>query len=82
LPSEKFALARARMAENRGLIDRVYDRFRQRIASYRYALEVLLLQLPSPAAVEAERALNVLDDRLRRMTSPPVPVAASGLITK
>ena len=82
LPGEKFALARARMEENRGLIDRVYDRFRQRIASYRYALEVLLLQLPSPAAVEAERALNVLEDRLRRMTSPPVPVAASDLISK
>jgi hypothetical protein len=40
------------------------------------------LQLPSPAAVEAERALNVLEDRLRRMTSPAVPIAASGLISK
>ncbi len=82
LPGEKFALARARMAENHGLIDRVYDRFRQRIASYRYALEVLLLQLPSPNAVEAERALYVLEDRLRRMTTPAVPVAAAGLISK
>jgi hypothetical protein len=84
LPGEKFALARARVAENRELIDRVYDRFRQRIASYRYALEVLLLQLPSPSAVEAERALFVLEDRLKRMTTPvvPVPVAAGGLISK
>ena len=81
LPLETFDLARARVAENRELIDRVYDRFRERIASYRYALECLLVLTPSPNAVEAERALHALEDRLRRMTSP-VPVAAGGLITK
>jgi hypothetical protein len=89
LPGEKFDLAKARIAENHGLIDRVYDRFRQRIESYHYALETLLLQLPSPGAVEAEHALFVLEDRLRQMTSPipaasiPIVVSgASGLITK
>ena len=76
-----FEWARVRVGENRGLIDRVYDRFRERIASYRYALECLLLLTPSPQAVEAERALYALEDRLRRMTSP-VPVAAGGLISK
>jgi hypothetical protein len=84
LPGEKFDLARARVAENRGLIDRVYDRFRQRIASYRYALENLLLLTPSPNAVEAERALGALEERLMRMTSPAPVVAngAGGLISK
>jgi hypothetical protein len=81
LPGETFDLARARMAENRGLIDRVYDRFRQRIASYHYALENLLLLTPSPNAVEAERALGALEERLMRMTSP-APVVAGGLISK
>jgi hypothetical protein len=81
LPGETFALARARVAENRGLIDRVYDRFRQRIASYRYALENLLVLMPSPNAIEAERALHALEERLMRITSP-APVAAGGLITK
>ena len=81
LPGETFDLARARIAENRGLIDRVYDRFRQRIASYRYALECLLVLTPSPNAVEAERALHALEERLMRMTSP-VPVVAGGLIRK
>ena len=81
LPVETFELARVRIGENRALIDRVYDRFRERIASYRYALECLLLLTPSPQAVEAERALYALEDRLRRMTSP-VPVAAGGLISK
>ncbi len=81
LPGETFDLARARMAENRGLIDRVYVRFRQRIASYRYALENLLLLTPSPNAVAAERALGALEERLMRMTSP-TPVAANGLISK
>jgi hypothetical protein len=81
LPGETFDLARARIAENRGLIDRVYDRFRRHIVSYRYALENLLLLTPSPYAVEAERALHALEERLMRMTSS-VPVAAGGLITK
>jgi hypothetical protein len=48
------------------------------------------LQLPSPNAVEAERALFVLEDRLRQMTSPVTAVSVSvvvngrpsGLITK
>ena len=82
LPGETFELARIRVAENRGLIDRVYDRFRERIESYRYALETLLVLLPSPNAVEAERALYALEDRLKRMTSPAAPVAAGGLISK
>jgi hypothetical protein len=81
LPGEKFDLARTRVAENRQFIDRVYVRFRERIASYRYALECLLVLTPSPNAVEAEHALYVLEDRLKRMTSP-APVAANGLITK
>lgn len=82
LTREKLDLARARIAENRGFIDRVYDRFRERIAGYRYALEALMVLTPSPNAVEAERALFVLEDRLKRMTSPPPPVVAGGVISK
>lgn len=81
LPGEKYGLARARVIENRQLMDQVYVRFRQRLASYRYALECLLVLTPSPMAVEAERALFVLEDRLKRMTLP-VPVAISGVISK
>ena len=81
LAGDKYELALARIAENRTLVDRVYDHFRQRIASYRYALECLIVLTPSPNAVEAERALFVLEDRLKRMTSP-APVAAGGLISK
>ena len=85
LASEKFELARVRIAENRGLIDRAYDRFRERIASYRYALECLLVLTPSPNAVEAERALAVLEERLRRLTAPvalvaPAPPVAAGVV--
>ena len=81
LTAEKYDLARARIGENRALIDRVYDHFRQHIASYHYALECLVVLTPSPNAVEAERALFTLEDRLKRVTSPP-PVAAGGLISK
>lgn len=89
LPGGTFDLARIRVAENRGLIDQVYDRFRQRLESYRYALECLLVLTPSPFAVEAERALFVLEERLRRMTtpvivvrSPEAPIAPGGVISK
>jgi hypothetical protein len=84
-----FDLARIRIAENRGLIDKVYDRFRERLESYRYALECLLVLTPSPNAIEAERALFVLEERLRRMTtpvivvtSPAAPIAPGGVISK
>jgi len=81
-PADKFDLAHARVIENHGLMDAVYERFRQRIASYRYALEYLLVIVPSPNAVEAERALFSLEERLKRMTSPLPLAAASGPVTK
>jgi hypothetical protein len=82
LPAGAFDLARIRVAENHGLIDQVYDRFRQRLESYRYALECLLVLTPSPIAVEVERALFVLEERLKRMTMPAVPVAPGVVISK
>src|SRR4029077_4634477 len=87
LPGNVLAAAGARTVENRQLIDVVYDGFRRRIASYRYALETLLVLTPSSKAVEAERAIFVLEERLRRMTTavtvvPAAPIAADILISK
>ena len=81
LPREVLVAAGARTVENRHLIDVVYDGFRQRIASYRYALETLLVLTPSPKAVEAERAIFVLEEKLKRLTLP-VGVAAGVVISK
>jgi hypothetical protein len=82
LPPEHAELAAERIAQNRLLMDQVYVRFRERIASYHYALESLVVLSPSPNAVEAERALYVLEERLKRFTAPPPPVAAGITISK
>lgn len=74
-------LGSKRIGENRRLIAEVYRRFRERIASYRYALETLLVLTPSPAAVEAERALYLLEERFARLTEPAA-IAAGPLIRK
>ncbi len=78
---DKFELARLRVSENRRLIAEIYRRFQEHIASYRYALDTLIVLTPSPNAVEAERALRVLESRFAQLTGP-VPIASGALITK
>lgn len=72
--------AMARIAENRMLIGWVYRRLGERFAGYRIALEQLVVATPAPAAVDAERALKSLEERLAMIPvlSQPagVPVAA------
>lgn len=59
--------AMARIAENRMVIGWVYRRFGERSLAYRYALERLFITQPAPAAVDAERALRALDERLTKI---------------
>jgi hypothetical protein len=73
--SGKIEIAERRVEENRRLVAEVYRRFRERIASYRYALETLLVLTPSPAAVEAEKMLYLLEERFGRVTAPEVAAA-------
>jgi hypothetical protein len=77
----KIEVARERVDENRILIATVHRRYRERIASYRYALETLLVMTPSPAAVEAERVLRLLEERFARVTEP-APLPAGALVRK
>lgn len=49
-----------RMRENKEVVVQVVRSLKQRAASYRYALERLAIETPSPVVVEAERALNEL----------------------
>jgi len=79
--SVRIGMAQRRIDENRVLISEVYRRFGERIASYRYALETLLILTPSPAAVDAEKALHQLEDRFRLVTAPPI-VSASVIVRK
>jgi hypothetical protein len=50
-----------RIAENRMVTAWVQRALHQRVASYRYALEHLVVAIPSPRAIEAERALARFD---------------------
>lgn len=76
--------AMARVAENRMLIGWVYRRLGERYMGYKIALEQLVVATPAPAAVDAERALRALEERLAMIPilSEPagVPVAAAGVV--
>jgi hypothetical protein len=67
LSPEEREIAMARIAENRMLIGWVYRRFGERSKGYRYALERLFLMQPAPAAVDAERALRIYEERLAKI---------------
>jgi hypothetical protein len=66
----------ARVAENRCLIAWVRHEMLARLASYRYALERLLIEAPQPEAAAAERALVKLEVHratLDTLAGPPLP---------
>ena len=52
--------ARSRVAENRLVVCWVQQSLEQRAGSYRIALERLVIETPTPMAVENERAINYL----------------------
>jgi len=60
LAPEEVASAMSRIAENRLVAGWVQHSLHQRAEGYRYALERLVISVPSPMAVEAERVLNRL----------------------
>ncbi len=68
--------AALRVAENRCLIAWTRLEAGARIGRYRYALEHLFAALPSPEAVQAERALAALGAR-RALLDPLVPADAA-----
>jgi hypothetical protein len=85
LTKPEYDNAMRRVAENALTIDWVYRSLRNRAASYRFAMERLVIIVPVPMAVEAERQLTLLTMQLDRLhAAPPVPVAAAPrpLVTK
>jgi hypothetical protein len=67
--------AMARIAENALVASWVCRSLADRIRSYRYALERLVIATPSPLAVDAERSLTLLQSRIAacRGSFPPAP---------
>ena len=53
-----------RIKENRRIVLWVKGSLQERAASYKIALERLVIAAPSPVAVEAERALTLLQQRI------------------
>jgi nitrate reductase assembly molybdenum cofactor insertion protein NarJ len=53
-----------RIAENRNIVRWVRESLQERAQSYRIALERMVIAAPSPVAVEAERALTLLQQRI------------------
>jgi len=58
-----------RIAENRAIVQWVDGSVRERAAAYRIALERMVVAAPSPLAVEAERALTLLNQSINAYTA-------------
>lgn len=69
--------AMARIAENALVASWVCRSLADRIRSYRYALERLVIATPSPAAVDAERSLTLLESKIADCKGPFPPAAPS-----
>jgi len=53
-----------RMRENDGIIRWVHTSLQERVAAYQIALERMVIAAPAPMAVEAERSLTLLRERI------------------
>jgi hypothetical protein len=63
-----------RIHENAAIVETVRQSLGKRIAGYRFALGRLVIMAPNPQAVEVERAINGLRDRLAYyLHNPPPP---------
>ena len=67
LSPDEIANARRRVRENITVMADVRELLLARAAAYRFALERLVIAVPSPAAVEAERLCAELDRRAREI---------------
>ena len=74
--------AEQRMRENESIVTLVRANLMQRAASYRFALERLVVTVPSPQAVDIERAINRLQVEIERYRNPaPTWMREQNLVT-
>ena len=64
LPQDELTSMHRRLRENMLLVSEVHRTLQERAIMYRFALERLVIALPSPMAAEAERARSELERRL------------------
>jgi len=71
-----------RIRENESIVSHVRAKLAQRVSSYHFALERLVVMTPSPQAVDVERALNQLQAQIARYRGPaPTWVREQNLVT-
>jgi hypothetical protein len=79
----EHANAERRVKENRRIMLIVNEHLVERAASYRYALERLVIAAPSEAAADADRALVAFERRIAEIISiPGVGVGGAVVVTK
>ena len=59
-----------RMRENAHVVAIVQQSLADRVASYHFALERLVIITPSPQAIEAERSITLLQNQIVRYQKP------------
>jgi len=64
LSGPEIANVQARIGENALVVGRVQRSLADRVASYRFALERLVIAVPSPMAVEVDRSIALLQTRI------------------
>ncbi|HLH95972.1 MAG TPA: hypothetical protein VKW08_12740 [Xanthobacteraceae bacterium] len=74
--------ALSRNNENTAVIEWVCRSLKQRAASYRYALERMIIVAPSPNAAEGDRSLALLESRIGIYCGPTRVTPAHPLVTK
>ena len=62
-----------RTRENAHVIAIVQQNLADRVASYHFALERLVIITPSPQAIEAERSITLLQNHIARYQQHPAP---------
>ena len=80
LSEAEIANAQARVGENILTVGWVQRSLVERVASYRFALERLVIVTPSPMAVEVERSLTLLQARIAQnvvVATPDLGVASA-----
>lgn len=73
LSGPEIANAQARVQENVLVIGWVQRSLMDRVASYRFALERLVIAVPSSLAIEADRAISMLQTRVNDGSLVPMP---------
>jgi hypothetical protein len=70
LSAAEVANARRRNDENVAVVAWVCHSLRERAVSYRFALDRLVVRMPSPDAADAERSINLLQTRAGQSCAP------------